>query len=50
MSSLRWRAAVGLAVTLSACSSTPPLPDWQMNAKDSLDRAVAAYLQGNTRV
>ena len=50
MSSLRWRAAVGLAVTLSACSSTPPPPVWQMNAKDSLDRAVAAYLQGNTRV
>ena len=50
MSSLRWRATVGLAVALSACSSTPPPPDWQMNAKDSLDRAVVAYLQGNTRV
>ena len=50
MRSFRWLCALGLAVALSACSTTPPPPDWQMNAKDSLDRSVAAYLQGNSRV
>ncbi len=50
MRSFRWLCALGLAVALSACSSTLPPPDWQMNAKDSLDRSVAAYLQGNSRV
>ena len=35
---------------LSACSSTPPAPDWQLEAKGSMDRAVAAYLEGNSRV
>ena len=43
-------AAIGIAMVLAACASTPPPPDWQMNAKDSLDRSVAAYLQGNSRV
>ena len=43
-------AAIGIAIMLAACASTPPPPDWQMNAKDSLDRSVAAYLQGNSRV
>lgn len=35
---------------LAACSSTPPAPDWQLEAKGSMDRAVAAYLEGNSRV
>lgn len=35
---------------LAACSSTPPVPDWQLEAKGSMDRAVAAYLEGNRRV
>ncbi len=35
---------------LAACSSTPPPPDWQMNAKASLERATAAYLAGNSRL
>lgn len=43
-------AAISIAIMLAACASTPPPPDWQMNAKDSLDRSVAAYLQGNSRV
>lgn len=34
---------------LAACAGTPP-PDWQMNAHDSLQRAVDARLSGNTRV
>lgn len=35
---------------LCACSSGPKTPDWQLEAKGSTDRAVAAYLEGNTRV
>lgn len=43
--------AVGsLAALLAACSSAPPPPGWQGNAKAALDRAVAAYLDGDTRV
>lgn len=38
-----------LALGLAACSSAPPPPDWQLNAKGSLDRAIAEYLAGETR-
>ena len=38
------------AALLAACSSNPPAPDWQMNAKSSSERAVAAYLSGNARI
>lgn len=44
------RAAILLALLLAACSSAPPVPEWQSNAKLALDRAVAAYLAGDTRV
>lgn len=53
------RAAVGLGrvavtsvtlLTLTACSSKPPTPDWQMNAQGSAQKATEAYLSGNTRV
>ncbi len=47
---VRMLAAFVSVFAAVACSSTPPPPDWQMNAKDSLERAVAAYLQGNSRV
>ena len=39
-----------LAALLAACASTPPPPDWQMNARAALDRSVAAHLEGNTRI
>ena len=42
-----------LAVVVAAgagCSSTPPVPDWQMSAHDALARSAAAYLAGNDRV
>jgi hypothetical protein len=42
--------ALLLAVSLAACSSAPRTPDWQIEAKGALDRAVAASLTGNTRV
>lgn len=35
---------------LAACSSGPVAPVWQGDAKDALDRANAAYLEGDTRV
>jgi mono/diheme cytochrome c family protein len=46
------RAAIAwlLALGLAACASRPPTPDWQMNAHDSLARAAAAYLAGDTRI
>ena len=39
-----------VAVLLGACASGPRPPDWQPEAKDSMERSVAAYLQGNARV
>jgi hypothetical protein len=35
---------------LAACSSAPLAPVWQGDAKDALDRANAAYLEGDSRV
>ena len=37
-------------VSLAACSSTPKPPDWQLEAKGSMERSVAAYLEGNARI
>jgi hypothetical protein len=45
-----YRAVGSLAVLLAACSSAPPAPEWQSNAKAALDRAVTAHLGGDTRV
>jgi hypothetical protein len=39
-----------LWLLLGACASQPPPLDWQMNAQAASERAVAAYLAGNTRV
>ena len=46
---LRWTMLL-VWIALAACSSTPPQPDWQINAKGALERAQEAYLSGNTRV
>lgn len=35
---------------LCACAGGPAAPDWQMNAKGSIERATSAYLSGNDRV
>ena len=43
-------AAAATALLLAACSSTPSAPDWQSNASSALDRAVKAYLVGDSRV
>jgi hypothetical protein len=44
---LVWCAIVAL---LAACTSKPPVPDWQGQAHSALQSAVAAYLAGDTRV
>lgn len=36
--------------SLAACSSSPKPPDWQVEAKSAMERSVAAYMQGNSRV
>jgi hypothetical protein len=42
--------ALALAAGLAGCGSTPPPPDWQMNARGALDAFTTAYMTGNTRV
>ena len=42
--------SLGLALALAACSSQPPAPDLQMNAHGAAQKAVQAYLSGETRV
>jgi len=42
--------ALGWVLAIGACADRPPVPDWQLDSKSSLDRAVAAYLVGNDRV
>lgn len=43
-------AAVASALVLAACGSTPPVPDWQINARDATQRGTVAYLEGRSRV
>lgn len=43
-------AAGLLCLTLSACSSGPEQASWQLQSKASMERVVAAYFDGNTRV
>lgn len=42
-------ATAGL-VLLAGCSNKPPVPDWQMNAHDSAQRAAQAWLSGESRI
>jgi hypothetical protein len=42
--------AVLAAALVAACGGTPPAPDWQMNARDSMGRSLQAYLSGGDRV
>jgi hypothetical protein len=41
---------LAIIMMLAACAGSPPAPDWQANARAALDRAIAAYLVGDTRV
>ncbi|RZJ19797.1 MAG: hypothetical protein EOO54_14590, partial [Haliea sp.] len=48
---LLYRPVMAAAVlALAACSSGPKPADWQLEAKTASERAVAAYMEGNTRV
>jgi len=38
------------AIFLSACASGPKPADWQLESKGAMERAVEAYLEGNSRV
>ena len=35
---------------LAGCASTPPPPDWQLNARTSLRNFSAAYYAGNAKL
>ncbi len=37
-------------MALAACSSTPPPPDWPLEAKGSSERATEAWLSGDSRI
>lgn len=39
-----------LALLVAGCASGPPPADWQANARQAIDNAVIAYLEGNARV
>jgi len=47
---LRRTACLGALALLAACAGAPRPPDWQVEAKGAMERAVAAYLEGNRRV
>ncbi len=42
-------AAAALRALLAACAGAPP-PEWQLNAHGAMERALAAYLGGNSRI
>ena len=39
-----------LALVLAGCAAKPPVPDWQMDAHAAAQKAVQAYLSGDSRV
>ena len=43
-------ATLAFVLSLSACASGPKPADWQLEAKGAMERSVAAYLEGNSRV
>jgi hypothetical protein len=44
---VRWTLLL-LAVLLAGCGSSPPAPDWQLNASQALQAFQADYLKGDT--
>jgi len=43
-------AAAVITALLTACSSGPRVPDWQLNAAGATERATSAYMEGKTAV
>ncbi|WP_256080045.1 hypothetical protein [Massilia sp. YIM B04103] len=50
MSHARTLLCAAALLLLNACGSGPRVPDWQMNAQSSMERATAAYMSGNVAV
>lgn len=44
-----WCCLAG-ALTIMGCSSTPLAPDWALEAQSASERAVKAYMRGDTRI
>jgi hypothetical protein len=42
-------AATALACALAACANNPAPPEWQLNAKSGIDRALDAWFAGDAR-
>jgi hypothetical protein len=47
---IQFALPLAAAAALAACAGGPQPPDWQLEAKGSMDRSVAAYMEGNSRV
>ncbi|MEO6017301.1 MAG: hypothetical protein ABIP46_08595 [Polaromonas sp.] len=47
---LKSASLLAFVLLLGACASGPKAPDWQLEAKGSMERSVAAYMDGNSRV
>ncbi|WP_137921585.1 hypothetical protein [Hydrogenophaga sp. 2FB] len=47
---LRTTLLLSALAALSACSSSPPAPEWQLNAKGGAERATEAWLVGDSRI
>ena len=41
---------IATTIFLTACASGPKPADWQLASKGAMERAVSAYLEGNSRV
>ena len=41
---------IATAIFLTACASGPKPASWQLESKGAMERAVAAYLEGNSRI
>jgi hypothetical protein len=39
-----------LALLLAGCGNAPRVPDWQMTAQSSMERATSAYLSGKAQI
>jgi hypothetical protein len=52
VTTMRWTASFAgvCALLLGGCASGPKPPDWQLEAKGAMERSVAAYMEGNSRV
>ena len=47
---LKFSISFAAGLLFSGCASGPKPPDWQLEAKGSMERSVAAYMEGDRRV